>query len=75
MKCYYHEDRDAVATCQHCGKALCKACASRYTPCLCEECARLLQEQAAQQARTAEEDLRQRDRYARVDTSSGCLRN
>ena len=50
MKCYYHEDRDAVATCQHCGKALCKACASRYTPCLCEECARLLQEQAAQRS-------------------------
>ena len=52
MKCFNHEDRDAVATCQHCGKALCKACASRYTPCLCEECARLLQEQAAQQAST-----------------------
>lgn len=74
MKCYYHEDRDAVATCQHCGKALCKACASRYTPCLCEECARLLQEQAAQQARTAEEDRRQRYLSALVDTRSEFIR-
>ena len=51
MKCFYHEDREAVATCQHCGKALCRACASLYTPCLCVDCAQLLRDQQAEQAR------------------------
>lgn len=54
MKCFYHEDREAVATCQHCGKALCRACASLYTPCLCVDCAQLLRDQQAEQARAAE---------------------
>lgn len=40
MKCYYHEERDAVGTCQDCGIALCKECASKYTPCLCPDCAK-----------------------------------
>ena len=26
MKCYNHEDREAVAICAHCGKALCREC-------------------------------------------------
>jgi len=26
MKCYTHSDRDGVAICQHCGKALCQPC-------------------------------------------------
>lgn len=38
MKCFNHEDRDAAATCQRCGKGLCKECASKYTPCLCDDC-------------------------------------
>ena len=74
MKCYYHEDREAVATCQHCGKALCKACASLYTPCLCEECAQLLRNQQAEQARSAEESRRQKYLDALVDTRSEFLR-
>lgn len=40
MKCYFHEDREAVGTCQSCGKSLCKECASRYTPLTCEDCHR-----------------------------------
>lgn len=40
MKCYYHEDREAVGTCQTCGKSLCRECASRYTPLTCEDCHR-----------------------------------
>jgi hypothetical protein len=27
MRCYRHEDRDAVAVCNHCGKATCTDCA------------------------------------------------
>lgn len=38
MKCFYHEDRDAVATCQGCGKGLCKECASAHRPCYCPDC-------------------------------------
>ena len=38
MRCFNHEDREAVASCQKCGKGLCKECASKYTPCLCDEC-------------------------------------
>jgi len=38
MKCYFHEIADAVASCLHCGKALCKECASLYSPCACPEC-------------------------------------
>ncbi len=43
MKCFYHENRDAVGTCQECGKALCKGyrdvrniCSNRYDNCFME---------------------------------------
>lgn len=39
MKCYYHPDREIVATCTECGKGLCKECASKWEPCLCNDCA------------------------------------
>ena len=74
MKCFYHEDQEAVATCQHCGKALCRACASLYTPCLCVDCAQLLRDQQAEQARAAEEDRRRKYLDALVDTRSEFLR-
>ena len=38
MKCFYHVDRDAVGTCQTCGKGLCQECAAKYTPVTCEDC-------------------------------------
>lgn len=28
MKCYYHNESDAVAICKNCGKAVCSECAS-----------------------------------------------
>ncbi len=40
MKCFYHEDREAVGSCQSCGKSLCRECASAYTPLTCEDCHR-----------------------------------
>ena len=39
MKCFNHTDVEAVATCVDCGKSLCKECASRYEPILCDSCA------------------------------------
>lgn len=39
MKCFNHTNIDAVATCVDCGKSLCKTCASKYEPILCDECA------------------------------------
>lgn len=74
MKCYYHEQREAVATCQHCGKALCRECASHYTPCLCEDCAQILREQKAQQTRTEAEKHRKKYMATLTDTRSGFLR-
>lgn len=29
MKCFNHTEREAVATCQKCGKSLCKECAGK----------------------------------------------
>lgn len=53
MKCYYHPEEEAVATCQHCGKSLCKDCASKYTPCLCDECYGILRKREAADMRAA----------------------
>ena len=47
MKCFFHESRDAVATCQKCGKSLCKECASKYIPVLCDDCFAAEQNQKA----------------------------
>lgn len=38
MKCFNHTNIDAVATCVDCGKSLCKTCASKYEPILCDDC-------------------------------------
>lgn len=38
MKCFVHVERDAVGTCQTCGKTLCQECAMKYTPCTCDGC-------------------------------------
>ena len=48
MKCFYHEDREAVSQCVDCGKFLCKECASKYKPILCDDCyeERIAQNQA-----------------------------
>lgn len=40
MKCYYHPNREIVATCTECGKGLCKECASKWEPILCDDCAK-----------------------------------
>lgn len=41
MKCYYHPNQEIVATCTECGKGLCKACASKWEPVLCDDCAKV----------------------------------
>lgn len=38
MKCFKHYDKDAVATCVDCGKALCPECTSKFTVPLCDQC-------------------------------------
>lgn len=38
MKCYHHPDRDAVATCNECGRGLCQECASLYATPFCSDC-------------------------------------
>lgn len=38
MDCFLHPGSAAVAQCNTCSKGLCRACASRFAPILCEEC-------------------------------------
>jgi hypothetical protein len=39
MKCYYHPDVDAVATCVNCGKAICQTCAVNVSGrIICQRC-------------------------------------
>ena len=38
MECARHPGRQAVATCNLCGKGLCSECAERFAPPLCEAC-------------------------------------
>ena len=68
MKCYYHEDREAVATCQHCGKFLCKSCAQVHTPCFCDECFALLSQEAQHQQQEAAHQRRAQSIAALADT-------
>lgn len=58
MKCYFHPDRDAVATCQNCGKSLCKECAEKYQPCLCDDCYKILRQQEIENLKAARKQLR-----------------
>lgn len=38
MKCYKHNDRDAVSQCVSCSKALCPECTAKYKKPYCDEC-------------------------------------
>jgi len=39
MRCYYHPEADAVATCRDCGKAICQSCAVNVAGKLvCSQC-------------------------------------
>lgn len=37
MKCFYHENKDAVGQCKNCGKGLCKECITKYQN-ICQDC-------------------------------------
>ena len=68
MKCFNHPEREAVATCQKCGKGLCRECAEKYTPCMCDPCAALVKRNQQQQAQNKEEQRKQKYKDALVDT-------
>ncbi|MCX4323099.1 MAG: hypothetical protein OSJ59_09060 [Lachnospiraceae bacterium] len=68
MKCFNHTEREAVATCQKCGKGLCKECAEKYTPCMCDTCAEQTRKNQQQQAQNKEEQRKQKYKDALVDT-------
>lgn len=74
MKCFYHEEREAVATCQRCGKGLCKECASKYTPCLCDDCFDAIQHEKRRERQSAEDRQRQKYINALADTRSEFLK-
>lgn len=68
MECFNHTEREAVATCQRCGKGLCKECAEKHTPCLCDTCAAQIQRDQQQQAQNKEDQRKQKYKAALVDT-------
>lgn len=70
MKCFNHTEKEAVATCQKCGKGLCKECAEKYTPCMCDTCAAQTRQSQQQQAQNKEEQRKQKYKEALVDTRS-----
>lgn len=39
MKCYYHQNEEAVAQCSYCGIYLCKECSNLYDRPVCSSCA------------------------------------
>lgn len=47
---------------------MCKECAEKYTPCMCDTCAAQLQQDKQQQAKTKEEQRKQKYKDALVDT-------
>lgn len=70
MKCFNHTEREAVATCQRCGKGLCRECAEKYTPCMCDICAAQTRQEQQQQDKSKEEQRKQKYKDALVDTRS-----
>ena len=38
MNCFYHSEQPSVAQCVDCGKGLCLACASQFSPPICTTC-------------------------------------
>ncbi|MCI8947969.1 MAG: hypothetical protein HFI91_13120 [Lachnospiraceae bacterium] len=68
MKCFNHTEREAVATCQKCGKGLCRECAEKHTPCLCDPCAVQIQYDQQQQAQNKEEQRKQKYKAALADS-------
>lgn len=70
MKCFIHVDQDAVASCQKCGKGLCKECASKHTPCMCEECFSMIENEKNLQEQAAEEERKEKYKKSLVDTRS-----
>lgn len=70
MNCFNHPEREAVATCQKCGKGLCRECAEKYMPCMCDPCAAQTKRDQQQQAKNKEEQRKQKYRDALVDSRS-----
>lgn len=68
MKCFYHSELEASATCQRCGKGLCHDCAAKHSPCLCDECANILATEREERIAAEENEKRQKYLDALIDT-------
>ena len=58
MKCYKHNDRDAVASCKECGRGLCAECSNKYVYPYCDNCRDLVKGQEIGELRNAQKMLR-----------------
>lgn len=70
MKCFNHTEKEAVATCQKCGKGLCRECAGKYTPCMCDTCAAQIQKSRQELDKNRENQQKEKYKAALVDTRS-----
>ncbi len=68
MNCYFHTESVSVAQCTNgCGKYLCKECASKRTPTICDECAEAIEIENQQINEQREQDAVQRSlAYAQI---------
>lgn len=74
MRCYFHEELEAVAQCQRCGKGLCKECAAKYNPCYCDDCVMFFEEEEQRRIKLAESQKKQKKIDALIDTRSEYVR-
>lgn len=71
MKCYYHQDRDAVAQCYvGCGKSLCRECSDKYkniNHIICSDCYSEIQQKLndalAEERRNKEQKVKNHEQY------------
>ena len=74
MKCFYHGELEAVATCQRCGKGLCHECAAKRSPCMRDECARIVEEEREAKIVNEENEKKQKYLDALIDTKQEFVR-
>ena len=65
MKCYYHDNREAVATCK-CGKCLCRECADAHTPIMCSSCWSAHQKELREEVAANRELIKRNEENAKI---------
>lgn len=73
MKCYNHPDRDAVAYCSVCGRALCKECCDKHSPIMCDGCFEDEQRRLKEEAESEAQENERRERQIEKNMKRGFI--